>query len=89
MIKFHTMKCGHLGTEENEKGQTFCPLCYGVTEKALQIREDVQPLAERTAECDYCFQKEQSSPKLPYFRHQPHKLTDGFYCGCLEEDVDE
>ena len=69
------MTCGH-ASNATVDGKPYCAICD---------RSDPAPtpdLTGRKACCLYCFKREPSSLRLPYFGHNPQQPEDTFYCGC-------
>lgn len=69
--------CADIGSvAEGGKWVRGCPM-HGVTEPM-----DPQPdLARREARC-YCGMLTPSKPSLAFFRMQPERKYDEYYCGC-------
>lgn len=81
------MKCGHAANAVDADGQPVCIICVGRVAGARD--EDTVPdLTGRQARCvdngarKPCKGAVPSSTSLPFFRHQPDKPEDTFYCGC-------
>jgi hypothetical protein len=71
------MKCGCAAQGVDAK--TEKPVCIIHNEDETA---DIQPnLVGRRAQC-HCGYQQDSSLVLAYFRFQPLKPVDGFYCGC-------
>lgn len=78
------MKCGHTAQGEMFDNGVSIPVCVicNCKERAVE-----QPsLAGRTARCSYygskCHSEVPSSFSLAFFKHQPEKPNDSYYCGC-------
>lgn len=76
------MKCGHVNTAVVQgTKEPCCPIC-GCFRVEKEITEPTEGLEGRIAECCYCSHTEDSSWSLPFFKYQPDKEKDEFYCGC-------
>ncbi len=78
------MKCGHTANAHTQSGKPCCVICWGLSEnrEALEVYEEPPELGGREAECADCGKKKPSALKLPFFKHDPKRPTDSFYCGC-------
>ena len=70
-----TCGCAAMGTLA-ANGGPFCPI-----HDCGEIAPDVPDLAARRAKCS-CGASQPSSLALPFFRHQPGRPADTYYCGC-------
>lgn len=86
----YLMKCGHVGNARDEHGSVCCAICAGIKPEAFQIDKHCSGndgLEGRTATCLYnCGSKTQSKWELPFFKYQPDKEYDSYYCGCFGWD---
>ena len=72
------MKCGHTAQAHDEKGKPVCAICM-----CEEVDNERPNLAGRIARCTYnCGHKTDSSFNLPFFRHNPDKEYDSYFCGC-------
>lgn len=76
------MKCGHTGFGRDAKtGEPVCIACLGIRDGATEIDDNPPDLSERMAQCS-CGKAAPSSPQLAFFKHEPTRKTDSYYCGC-------
>lgn len=76
------MKCGHVANATAEDGSPCCVICM-----CMDVEKEVSEsygLEGRTAKCCYggCGSETPSKWTLPFFKHQPKKEHDEYYCGC-------
>lgn len=76
------MECGHAANATGPEGNPVCVICFGIRDGATKIAEQQPELEGRRAKCPYCTREADSSPSMPFFRHQPEQEFDSFYCGC-------
>lgn len=91
-MELHTvmMKCGHSANAFNEKKEPCCAICVGTTPNAEIVDDNPPDLTGRKARCHYSQPKRgytcrgivDSSPDLPFFKREPDKPYDSYYCGC-------
>ena len=72
--------CGH-AANATHNGEPCCAICFGIRDGATTV-VDAPDLTGRKAVCSYGDTIKPSSLDLPFFRHQPDKECDSFYCGC-------
>lgn len=75
------MKCGHTALSKDPHGKPACPMCVGITDDARTAETTIPDLTNRRAACS-CGHEVGSRLNLPFFRHQPDREKDSFYCGC-------
>lgn len=89
------MECGHAPQGQNSNGAPVCIVCFGSGPGATTVAPPPD-LTGRKARCSYdngrghdghngCRPQPQpvdSSTSLPFFKHQPDKPEDSYYCGC-------
>ena len=75
---YQAMKCGHVSNAKTSEGKPCCVIC-GVDVIASMSLED---LGKRDSQCIYCAKKAKSDRTLPFFKYEPYKEQDSFYCGC-------
>ena len=75
------MKCGHTANALTGNGEPVCAICAGVVAEAYEVDEK-EDLTGRTAQCTSCNTKRDSSYDLAFFKYQPDKKMDSYYCGC-------
>jgi len=90
------MGCGHASQAVDGEGNPACVICVGFKDGAV-IPAEPPPLAGRQARCTYDKGKgcpttrhrrevrdslRDSSIELAFFKYQPGKEYDDYYCGC-------
>lgn len=75
------MKCGHTAMAKDECGNPYCIIC-----NCSEIEESEISLEGREAQCSYCGNRVNSQNDLPFFKYQPNKIYDEYYCGCFGWD---
>jgi hypothetical protein len=84
--KHPMMACGCQANGQDKNGNPVCCVHIGIAEGARVVQEAPPNLAGRQAKCGDCGRTEASeqalSGRLAFFRHQPTKPFDYFYCGC-------
>jgi hypothetical protein len=93
----YLMKCGHVSNAERilEDGSQVhtCAICYGFHAGAEEVERECkgnEGLEGRKARCVYfpprrgytCKGEVDSRWELPFFKYQPDKPYDEYYCGC-------
>ena len=76
------MRCGHSAQGEDYLQNPVCVICAGVKEGWDIPETDMPDLTGRQAACGDCGRLVDSSIELAFFRHQPEKERDSYYCGC-------
>jgi hypothetical protein len=77
------MACG-CRAQGTSNGKPVCSVHFPSVESQTIAAEP--NLVGRIARCADCKREMPSSLSLPFFRHQPSKSTDAYYCGCLGWD---
>ena len=70
------MKCGHTANAQTLSGEPCCAIC-----NCYEIKNK-ESLDGRKAKCSSCGKIVDSEYDLPFFRFEPDKEYDSFYCGC-------
>lgn len=80
------MQCGHAANSEfeiNGVKHPCCVICFnGVGSPAAKIASEQPDLTGRMARCGTTCKEVPSSPNLAFFKHQPDRDFDSYYCGC-------
>lgn len=74
------MGCGH-AANATVQGQPCCVICIGIVAGATEPVEKPD-LTGRVARCSSCQNTADSKWTLAFFRHEPQREHDSFYCGC-------
>lgn len=87
----YLMQCGHVANGVVYKtGKPICALCAGFGPEAEIVERECSErdgLEERKAVCCYGGHEiVDSSWELPFFKYQPEKEYDEYYCGCMGWD---
>lgn len=80
----YLMKCGHVANAKDENGTIMCGICDC---KEIQCEcHDSEGLKGRMAICSqhkgFSNTPVPSKWELPFFKYQPDKPYDSYYCGC-------
>lgn len=75
------MSCGHAANATDGHHNPVCVICVGIHPGARTIAT-TPDLTNRIAECGECNNTQPSSTKLAFFKHQPDRASDSYYCGC-------
>lgn len=82
------MSCGHTAQGTMFENGVEIPVCVICQNKERAVQQ--LSLEGRKARCSYyggkCTSEEASSFDLAFFKHQPDKPHDEFYCGCYGWD---
>ena len=80
------MKCGHVANAKDENGVIMCGIC-DCKEIQCECHGD-EGLENRLASCRHCSGGAPGPSKwnLPFFKYQPDKPFDSYYCGCYGWD---
>lgn len=84
----YLMKCGHVSNAKNEYGRYICGICDCA--EIVSECSGTKGLEGRFALC--CQHKHMtnnpvaSSWELPFFKYQPDRDFDAYYCGCYGWD---
>lgn len=81
------MKCGHMASGQDEKGNPVCIICSSTkndkeSKRVAKIYTNNDDLKGREAGCYYCKHTTESRWDLPFFQHNANKPYDKYYCGC-------
>jgi len=76
------LQCGHIAqTTDPDHGDVPC--CVMCKPSEATRTPAVEPNLEgRKAKCRECDKTRDSSLELAFFRHQPLRSMDSFFCGC-------
>ena len=75
------MKCGHDNNALDRNGNPACVTC-GCFDIDKKIEKPTDGLEGRQAKCADCGVTTESSWDLPFFKHNPDREFDSYYCGC-------
>lgn len=75
------MKCKHANNARDSKGNPVCVIC-GCVDVVKKIKQPTDGLEGRTAKCPDCGSTTESRWDLPFFKHNPDREFDSYYCGC-------
>lgn len=75
------MKCKHANNARDRKGNPVCVIC-GCVDVVKKIELPTDGLEGRTAKCPDCGSMTESKWDLPFFKHNPDREFDSYYCGC-------
>ena len=70
------MSCGHAALS-GTSDEPMCPMCMEYARM-----KHTPELTDRKASCGCCGREAESSCSLPFFKYQPDRFIDEFYCGC-------
>jgi hypothetical protein len=77
------MQCGHAANATYDGDKPCCAICIGLEPGAKIVAANPPDLTGRFAECAYGHHGQvASSSELAFFKHEPDKETDRYYCGC-------
>ena len=71
------LKCGHAANATDQNGKPCCAICDN--DEIVKTPD----FTGRMAKCTYCGNTKPSHPDLAFFKHQPDKEKDVYYCGCF------
>jgi hypothetical protein len=74
---YQVMKCGHVSNSTVD-GKPHCVICNVSAQSSISLDE----LKQRDALCIYCAKKVKSNHKLPFFKYEPYREHDLYYCLC-------
>jgi len=76
------MSCGHTAQAVTADNQPACAICG-----CLDVEQSAPDLTGRVAHCTYGNHKPKASSfALAFFKHQPEREHDSYYCGCFGWD---
>jgi hypothetical protein len=75
------MKCGHVNNAQDRNGNPACVIC-GCFDIDKKIEKPTDGLEGRQAKCPDCGGTTESRWDLPFFKHNPDRKFDSYYCGC-------
>lgn len=75
------MKCKHANNACDKNGNPVCLIC-GCLEVVKKIEQPTDGLEGRIAKCPDCGRTTESRWDLSFFKHNPDRELDSYYCGC-------
>lgn len=84
MDDMYLMACGHIANaKEYETNKPVCIICD--CDKVIKVVKK-DSYKDRIAKCTECGKETQSNPHLAFFKYEPDKEYDSYYCGCYGWD---
>ena len=82
------MRCGHVANAVTSDGRPCCAVCNDASARLVdrELVDDFDGLHGRRARCPYCGATVPSKWSLPFFKYEPTKAFDDYYCGCFGWD---
>ena len=80
-MNLYLMKCGHVNQGVTSEGKPACAIC-GCFDVEKPIVKPTDGLEGRQCKCADCGHVAPSAWNQAFFKYQPDREFDSYYCGC-------